>query len=577
MPDYSFFKQAFDDLATNGFIGDPNGLPAYCYIRVSTDEQADEGRSGLPRQIAHCHEVALRQGYKIPWDLVFADDYTGFKFKRRPALSVLRKEFKRQERRAQAVVMEHLDRLSRNADWHQGFLLEEMEEHNIMPVFWKSFASRIERAVQGAIAQEGMEQSLERMKQGNYNKAAKEGRVTAKKRAYGMRFVDSQGNEGERARKDTHYAFHEEEKAVVQEMYRRVAKKGAKANALAQEFNDRKIKPPAKMSYWTASLIAGIIRNPLYKGEFYANRYKVIKGEYTDEYGREHRIYRNSIRPRDEWVLVRVPAIVDEATWELAQQMLKKNKEGAKRNARDPFLLTSLVKCACCGRSYVGAQRTQTHQWKSDPQRQTTYKALHYRCISGNKGRHIRTAIGCTNASIKCDVLDAAVWKAVYTTLRQPEYLNGALDRVAAESDNQELLNEIAYLDRQIAAAPAQDERLITAYKVGAFDEFELAAQRKAIKAQVAQWQAARAEKITKVVTPAQIAARKQRVLDAVSAAQDLREDAPFEDKQYVLRVYVDRVIVDVRAGCFALDGVIRAFSVLVQLRKHLPSNLFTM
>jgi DNA invertase Pin-like site-specific DNA recombinase len=153
-----FFKQAFDERATNGCIGDPNGQLAYAYLRVSDSDQAEEGRSGLPRQIAHIHEAASKEGCKIPWDFVFADDSSGFEFEERAALSELRKEYKSPQRRANIVVIEHLDRLSRQADWHQGFLLDEMKQHNIRTVFWKGFFSRIERVVLGAIAQEGMEE-----------------------------------------------------------------------------------------------------------------------------------------------------------------------------------------------------------------------------------------------------------------------------------------------------------------------------------------------------------------------------------------------------------------------------------
>src|SRR5258708_39209155 len=98
--------------------------------------------------------------------------------------------------------MEFLDRLSRNADWHQGFLLDEMKKHGIEPVFWKPFSSRVERAVMGAVAQDAMELSLMRMIEGQRAKA-RSGRVTAKTLSYGYIFVDSNGNEGATARRDT--------------------------------------------------------------------------------------------------------------------------------------------------------------------------------------------------------------------------------------------------------------------------------------------------------------------------------------------------------------------------------------
>ena len=57
MPVPKFFKSEFDALATNHAIGHPNGELAYGYLRVSSAGQADEDRSGLPRQIMNVHEA----------------------------------------------------------------------------------------------------------------------------------------------------------------------------------------------------------------------------------------------------------------------------------------------------------------------------------------------------------------------------------------------------------------------------------------------------------------------------------------------------------------------------------------
>jgi hypothetical protein len=86
MANPEFFKDIFDELAINEFIGDPAGKLAYAYLRVSSSEQAEEGRSGLPRQLRHVHEIAVQSGLKISWDMVFADDHTGFEFRDRPNL-----------------------------------------------------------------------------------------------------------------------------------------------------------------------------------------------------------------------------------------------------------------------------------------------------------------------------------------------------------------------------------------------------------------------------------------------------------------------------------------------------------
>jgi len=93
-------QTTLDRLQTAGAIGDPDGKLAYAYIRVSSDEQAEEGAGGLPRQIQHIHEVAQLSGLHIPISNIFADDFTGFEYRDRPELTRLRYKFKTRSRGA---------------------------------------------------------------------------------------------------------------------------------------------------------------------------------------------------------------------------------------------------------------------------------------------------------------------------------------------------------------------------------------------------------------------------------------------------------------------------------------------
>src|SRR5438105_10858686 len=99
---------------------------AAVYARVSTTEQADKGYS-LPTQIASCQALARREGYAIPGDHVFVDDYTGTAL-RRPALTALRELIRR--RQIQALLIYDIDRLSRRLA-HQLLLNEELERHGV--------------------------------------------------------------------------------------------------------------------------------------------------------------------------------------------------------------------------------------------------------------------------------------------------------------------------------------------------------------------------------------------------------------------------------------------------------------
>jgi site-specific DNA recombinase len=326
MPNSDFSQEVFDQIAVNGYIGDPDGELAYCYLRVSTVQQAEEGRSGLPRQLQHCHEAALKHHLKIIWPMVFADDgFTGFEFEQRPAMSLLRAEIK-EKPRSRYVVIEHLDRLSRNARWHQGYLLEEFANYQITPIFWKAFSSEIERAVMGTIAEEGMRAEILRMNEGLRMKA-RSGRVTAKRARFGYRFVDSEGKVSDKVRTDTHYGLHPEQSKIVRLIYDLVLNERKTMFRLCGEMNQARIPTIYKEAVWSVATLCRLVSDPIFKGEFYAHRwYREETGELNSQ-GRPKGVMRQ--RPREEWIKVSVPPIVTPQEWQEAQNILASNRKRA--------------------------------------------------------------------------------------------------------------------------------------------------------------------------------------------------------------------------------------------------------
>jgi site-specific DNA recombinase len=539
-----FFKPAFDSLASNGYLGDPSGKLAYAYIRVSSDEQADEGRSGLPRQISHIHEIACEKKLKISWDLVFADDYTGFEFERRPELSRLRREFKSGQRRANAVVMEHLDRLSRNADWHQGFLLDEMKRNGLDPVFWKAFSSRVERAVMGAIAQDAMELSLMRMKDGRIEKA-KSGRVTAKVAAYGYKLVDSNGLEGLTSRRDTHYAVYEPEAQVIRKIFNDIAS-GKTMGQVAAELTGL-FPTPGGATVWGRASIRAILKRSTYKGEFHSGRYG------KDDNGRD---IENA-----DYIVVPVPAIVSPEVWDEANRVLEKNKQTAIRNAKKPYLLTGLMRCASCGRSFMGHNGRTRLNGKRLPTPQRVYH-----CTS--RSDHRRKLIGCPQGYIGCNKLDDAVWHIVCQVLLEPQVMIEALNRHFADDDNTVVLEQIAFLEAQLVDKSKEEEKVYRAYVAGAFDEHEFADKRRILKetAQVLMFEIERLK--DRVLTREQIEEQKRFILHMAAQLKkaDRLRNVPFEIKRQVIKLVVNQISIDTREQLIHVEGAISETYALVSL-----------
>ena len=552
MADLTLFREAFDKLAHNGAIGDPNGTLSYGYLRVSSNGQAEEGRSGLPRQIENCHEAALRVGLKIPWELIFADDDSGFQFKKRPALSTLREEFMSKMRRADHIVIESLDRLSRHADWHQGFLLDEMKEWGLTVVFWKDCNSRVERAVMGAIAQDGMEQSLQRMKEGNLYKA-RDGRVTARTPAFGYSIVDGNGKASADARKDTHYALCSEEAKVVEMIYRKIAIEGASLRQLAVWLDDYG-RPPKQSPRWNTRTLLLMLRNPLYKGEFYAHRYTYMKEPAVRQRpGRETKFTTRKVeRPRDEWIAVPVPPIVSPELWEKANRVLDRNAIMSRRHASAPYLLTGLVKCAGCGYSYVGKMKKRRKGGKE-------YLLRSYRC-NGSNGLHgVFRDVSCTESQISCTRLDTAVWKAVSNALLHPELLIEALEHGYQSGPNAEILAQIQLLEGQLADLDAEDGDLYRAYRAKAFNEQEFATKRQELKERREKIKLELGALKNRVMSQEELELNKEKILaqSQLLKEQELTPEPLFEVKQTILKLVVDQIKLNVDEGWFEIEGLV--------------------
>ncbi len=568
MANTDIFKDDFVALAKNGVIGAEDGKLAFAYMRVSTSGQAEEGRSGLPRQISRIHEVAKEKGYCIPWDYVFADDSSGFEFQDRKNLQRLLTEIRKVERRADAVVMEYLDRLSRQSDWHQGYLLEQLANAKMEVIFWKPFTSRIERVFFGAMSQDSMERSKNIMAWGKHNKAVK-GKITASRPAYGYIFVDSDGKEGVTARRDRNYAINEEEAPAVRAMFDKIANEGMPLMQVANYMNDHRDIYPAPSGnqrlkngsgVWSMRTIHLIVRNPLYKGEYIANRWLFKKRPKVtgrpavallDTEARENTIYKIQ-RPKEEWIIIPAPAIVSEEIWGMANRILDRNKQTAFRNGKTQYLLTGLVKCVC-GSSYSG--NTSTHHYKKHSR---SYR--YYSCTSKARPKVIRDEIGCHQGIINADLLEEVIWYVVSQTLTDPSLLIRVLNNEAQSAANRQLEEQIAYLEKEITAKKKEDDKLYKAFTADVFDEFEYKERRAILKDEDLKLRQELHILKGKVITAEEIEASKRMVLELAEHARkrSLNANTPFEMKQRIMKTLIDKVVLNVEEGWFSLEGVLQ-------------------
>src|SRR5262249_7429886 len=119
---------------------------------------------------------------------------------------------------------------------------------------------------------------------------------------------------------------------------------------------------------------------------------------------------------KDDLIERPVPAILDEETWERAQAALRANQTFSVRNARRPYLLRGLIKCAHCGYAYSGCARQGR-------------RAL-YVCLGERRARPRQGHPHAPAQPVTADDIEALIWNDTEGSLRTPE---GVLPELAAQ------------------------------------------------------------------------------------------------------------------------------------------------
>ena len=127
--------------------------------------------------------------------------------------------------------------------------------------------------------------------------------------------------------------------------------------------------------------------------------------------------------PREEWIEIPVPSIVDPAVFEATRVQLEENRKRKRERARGQcWLLQGLTVCRCCGYAYYG--KTAPRSRKYDPMNALRY----YRCTGADGYRFSGKAV-CHNGPLRGDQLEQAIWDQVRALLEEPHRVAGEYRR----------------------------------------------------------------------------------------------------------------------------------------------------
>lgn len=359
-------------------------LRAICYCRVSTDKQEDEG-SSLDTQAENTQQYALEQGYTVI--LVVRETFTGSLYRERKDLSKIRQMARNHE--FDVLIINTYDRLSRNQT-HFAVLLDEMQHLKISVACVKEKLDDTPmgvfvRQTLGFVAEIERQKIIERTEDGRKKRIESGKMLTGNKPRYGYCWRDeSKGEKGE-------YIIEQKESEVVSLIFTYFTTVKSSCNGVTTMLNERQIPTPRGRGVWERSVVYRILTDPFYIGKAYTRRF-----------------HNQALKPQKEWVSMpegTIPAIIDEATFHKAQELLRINKQESLRNNRlggEELLCCGSIKCGYCKRNM------NVHRTLRECKDKKVIDSF-YRCQYGNRGN-----THCSHAPmIDSKRADKAVWDYV--------------------------------------------------------------------------------------------------------------------------------------------------------------------
>ena len=493
------------------------------YARVSTESQQARGTIGS--QLAVLRERVGAEGEEVIAE--YCDDgHSGARLDR-PGLDALRDA-------AQAGLIERVwclsaDRLAR-VYAYQVIVLDELARHGVSvrftdaPPLDDDPQARLLTQVQGVIAEYERAKIAERYRRGKLFRS-RAGEVLAWRTPYGYR----------RRPRDAHgparLEVFEPEAAIVRRIFDDYVHRGHSLREIIRRLAADQIPSPAgRDRLWRPSTLSKLLRNEAYIGRIFFNRTEALPDP------RPGRRSRQVPRPREDWIAIAVPAIVDDQTFEAAGRASRDNSQWSPRRAEPgQWLLRGLVKCGICQvgvnchkrRGRDGAWNRYYHCRNHDPIK------------AGGEDRR------CPERNIRSEALDTFVFDQVRAALLRPDVLIAGEQALAVRTptpDDELLGAELARLDRKLDAVHAERRRLIDLYQAGLVELPEL--QRRATEVEhrrrdLDQRRDALTTQRQQLTRDNQL---RRRVRDFATRVLAVIDTLDFDQKQALLRLVVEEV-----------------------------------
>ena len=433
---------------------------AILYARVSGDDRK-YATSGIESQLADCRKYAGERGYQVVNEFYETPDKATSGADWLPELDRVMKLA--QGGGFEVLVVREIDRLARNRFKQMSVEIQLESCGARVEYVTQQFEDSPEGRLLKGLMSEFAEYERAKIKWRTVNgtlRSVKAGNVTTggSSAPYGYDLVTIDGRRS--------LVVNEEEAAVIRLIFDLYTNQGRGLYTVLQYLTNQGIPKPAKSKaalkrtqskVWAMATVNNILSNECYIGRWHYSKTRRTKNTQGK--------VKNLDRPREEWIEIAVPPIVDKMTFQAAQRQREQNKRLKGKQHKRFYLLGGMIKCGHCGRAAIG------YATKGKGQMYQYYVCGVYR-------QPVRYDCQCDNKrSQRVEEVDRAVWEWVKGAFTSPEILKEALDNYQAQQ-SESAAPKLQMIDATAARLEQSEQekaRLLKAYATGVLSLDEIA------------------------------------------------------------------------------------------------------
>ena len=449
---------------------------AAIYARVSDKSQDGEDKTSIAEQIGDMEAYCESKGLTII--ARYQEVGRGWS-KKRPEFQRMLADAKKG--RFDTIVCWKSDRLSRGM-YPAAALMEVVEAHQIR---LEAVLDAVEMKTFGLMAAIGkieLDNFRERSTMGKRG-TAKQGRAPTGGLPYGYRIGD-----------DGSPQVVEGQAEVVRRIFHMYVHEGMGSRSIAVRLTDEGVPTQSGKLLWLQSRVHHILKNATYTGTWVYGKSRHISTEDG------MKVYD---QPRDTWIEIPLPQLIDDETWERVQKVKKQRSSRAKRNTKVVYLLQHLLRCGECGRNFHARSTWKTTSVRNGKKyRYDLLTPRRYYICNGMQSLRLPCR---ERPYIRAEQLEEPIWSEVKRVVQKPNLIvDGIIPLDSQETGGLE--EQIVLAERDLRTTQTREDRAITLFVSGKITEAQLDNQRKFITGRLENvraklddyraWAASDAEKI---------------------------------------------------------------------------------